>query len=284
MPDIVQGNRRIYYESRGQGPALILIRGLGSNADHWYAQVPALARHYQVITFDNRGVARSSDPGGPLSIRAMAEDTVGLLDALHISQAHVVGLSMGGMIAQEIAIRHSPRVKGLVLAVTHCGGKHQVKAAQEVTEAFQRLVDIGSEEAKMKAFSFFFAPATIRERLQVVQDYVAVSMRNPVGMDILKRQWDAVREHDAYDRLNRIKALTLVLTGAQDMLVPPANATILTERIPRSELLVIPDGGHQVLIEQPEACNRALIAFLQKVDALPLEKKRHLTGSRAVQH
>ncbi len=266
MPEIVQDGRRIYYESHGQGDPLILIRGFGSSADHWYAQVPYLSRHYRVITFDNRGVARSSDPGGPFSIHDMAEDTIGLLNALDIDRAHVLGLSLGGMIAQELAIRHPRRVNGLILAVTHCGGEQFVRAAEEVIEAFQRLVDEGSQEARMKVFSYLFARQVMVEKLQVIQEYVAVSMKNPVEPDVLRKQWEAVQGHDACDRLHRIEARTLVLTGSEDMVVPPLNSVLLAERIPRSEQVVIPGGGHQVLIEQPEACNRVMIAFLQKVD------------------
>jgi len=267
MPEIMAGNRRVYYESHGTDEPLVLIRGFSSNADHWYAQVPDLSRHYRVVVFDNRGIARSSDPGGPFSIQDMAEDTIGLMDALHIGQAHVLGLSMGGMIAQEMAIAHPQRVKGLILAVTHCGGVHQVKPAAEVMEAFQRLLEEGSEEARVQAFAYFFAPETMKNCPQVVQEYVAVSMKNRVGLEILRRQWDAVQRHDAYDRLHRIEANTLVLTGALDELIPPENSKILAERIPRAELRVIPGGGHQVLIERPPACNRAMIDFLARVDA-----------------
>jgi 3-oxoadipate enol-lactonase len=257
----------IYHQSHGKGEPLILIRGFGSTADHWYAQVPDLSRHYRVITFDNRGIARSVDPGGAFTIKDMAADTIGLMDTLEIGRAHILGLSMGGMIAQEIAIQHPRRVKGLILAVTHCGGKHHVPAAKKVTQAFQRLVDEGSLDARMEAFSYLFAPPILKEKPQVVQDYVSVSMKNPVGQEMLKRQWEAVQGHDACDRLQLIESYTLVLTGSADLLVPPVNSTILAERILRSKLVIVPGGGHQVLIEHPEICNQAIIDFLRKVDA-----------------
>ena len=267
MPEIVQNNRRIYYESHGEGDPLVLIRGLGSNADHWYAQVPGLSGHYRVITFDNRGIARSSDPGGPFTIPDMAEDTVRLMNALGIEQAHVLGLSLGGMIAQEMAIRHPQRIKGLILVVTLCGGQHQVVAEDAVREKLQRMIVEGSVDARIMALDVFFAPRTIRERPQVLQAYAEVSMKYPAGMEILQRQWEAASRHDTYDCLDRIKAPTLVLTGEEDVLIPPGNSEILAERIPGAELLVIPGGGHQIMIEQPQACNQAIIAFLQKVDS-----------------
>lgn len=267
MPEIVQGNRKIYYESHGAGDPLILIRGLGSNADHWYAQVPEFSKHYQVITFDNRGIARSGDPGGALTIQEMAADTIALMDALQIERAHVLGLSMGGMIAQEIAINHPQRVRGLVLVVTHAGGDQQVKASDEVIETVQGMTLDDSLEARVKAVAVFFASRTLTDRPDLLQEYAAVSATYPASPEILKRQMEAVANHDAHDRLSKIEAQTLVLTGAEDILIPIENATLLADGIPRSELLVVEGGGHQILVEQPEACNHAVLEFLQKVDA-----------------
>jgi pimeloyl-ACP methyl ester carboxylesterase len=154
-----------------------------------------------------------------------------------------------------------------VLVVTLCGGQHQFLAEESVREKLQRMVFEGSAEARIRVIEVFFAPRTITERPQVVQAYAEVSMKYPAGMEILQRQYEAVAGHDTYDRLDRITAPTLVLTGEQDVLIPPGNSEILAERIPGAELLVIPDGGHQIMIEQPQACNKAIVAFLQKVDS-----------------
>jgi pimeloyl-ACP methyl ester carboxylesterase len=270
MPVTEHHDLRLYYESVGEGEPLILIRGLGSNADHWYAQVPDLSRHYRVITFDNRAIGRSGDPGGAFTIRDMAADVIGLMDALKIARAHILGLSMGGMIAQELAIAHPQRVKGLVLVVTHCGGERQVKAADEVMETLQRMAVDQSMEARIQAATVFFAARTLSENMPVVEEYATVSMQHPAGGEILQRQMDAIQAHDTYDRLHLITAPTLVLTGAEDILIPPENSKNLADRIPNAECIVIQGGGHQILIEQPEACNRAIIDFLQKVDAAPL--------------
>lgn len=262
MPEITHGNLKVYYESHGQGDALILIRGLGSNADHWYPQLPDLSGHFRVITFDNRGIARSSDPGGAFTIKDMAEDTIGLMDALGIKQAHVLGVSMGGMIAQEMAIAHPQRVRSLILVVTHCGGKHQVMADDSVRRKLQRMVGEGTLEARTDAIDAFFAYQTIEERPQVVQTFANVSMQHPAGPRILQRQLEAVAGHDTYDRLERIKAPALVLAGEQDALIPPENADILADRIPNAKSRVVPGGGHQILVEQPQLCNQVIVAFL----------------------
>jgi 3-oxoadipate enol-lactonase len=253
----------LYYESHGVGFPLILIRGFGSNADHWYEQVPYLSREYKVIIFDNRGVARSSHPGGALSIMMMAQDTIRLIDALGITSFYLLGLSMGGMIAQEVAINYPERVKGLVLACTHCGGTHQISASKEVINIFTEMATVGSDESKIKAAACLFDPETLAQRPEVAQKYTAISFKNPASAEILSKQQEAVLGHDSFDRLPQIKAATLVLTGDADLLVPPDNSKILAERIPGAKLIIVPGGGHQILVEQPEACNKAIMDFFQ---------------------
>ena len=257
------GDIDLYYESHGDGHPLILIRGLGSNADHWYEQVPVLSKEYRLITFDNRGVARSGDSGGHFSIMDMALDTLGLMDALGIKKAHVMGLSMGGMIAQELAINYPERISRLILACTHCGGPHQVTTSAETGALFMDMIYIASPEAKMKAAACLFDSDTLANRPEVASKYGEISLKHPTDAKLLMRQWEAALKHDTYERLPQIKAQTLVLTGAADLLIPPENARILAEKIPGAIRKVIPGGGHQVLVEQPEACNEAILQFLR---------------------
>ena len=260
------GDTVLYYETFGEGYPLVLIRGLGSNADHWYEQAPALSREYRVIVFDNRGVARSTDPGGEFSILGMAQDVVGLLDSLQIESAHVLGLSMGGMIAQELAIHYPGRVNGLILASTHCGGPHQITASAEVVSIFMDMIHTASDESKLKAAACLFHKETLENRPEVARKYSEISSKRPLTSKTLSKQWEAIRKHDTFDRLPRIKASTLVLTGDADSLVPPENSKILAEAIPNAELRIISGGGHQVLVEQPEACNAAVLEFLRKLN------------------
>lgn len=262
MPEANIGETTLYYEIQGRGRPLVMIRGLGSNADHWYSQIPALAARYQAITFDNRGMGRSSDPGGPFTVRQMAGDTLGLLDALGLERPLVFGLSMGGMIAQELAINHPGRVSGLVLACTHAGGPNQVRPSAEVEALFKDMVYLATQEAKRAAAPTLFAPETLQERPHVAAGYAEVSLRHPASADILTRQWLAVLGHDTHDRLPQIQAPTLVLTGDADVLIPPGNSEILAQRIPGAKLVVVPGGGHQILVERPEACNQEVLTFL----------------------
>jgi len=158
------GHSALYYETFGEGHPLVLIRGLGSNADHWYEQASVFSRQYRVIVFDNRGVARSSEPGGEFSVLTMAQDTLGLLDFLGIEKAHVFGLSMGGMIAQELAINYPDRVSSLVLACTHCGGPHQIRAGAEVGALFMDMIYVASDESKVKAAVCLFHKETLEKQ------------------------------------------------------------------------------------------------------------------------
>ncbi len=265
MPKAKMQDIELYYEIHGEGYPIVLIRGLGSNADHWYRQVPAFSSGYKVITFDNRGIGRSDKPDGPYTISMMAEDTLGLMDALGIWKAHILALSMGGMIAQEIALKYPRRVNGLVLACTHCGGDHAVSASDEITGIFAEFIFTGSQEAAQKAVKCLFAEHTMKEAPEVVQQYQEVSGKFPPVSDVLVRQLEAVRDHNTWEDLPNIKAPTFVLTGNEDVLIPPENSSILAERIPGAKLHVIERGGHQFLVEQAEAFNGAVLEFLESL-------------------
>jgi pimeloyl-ACP methyl ester carboxylesterase len=263
MPEAIVQNRRIYYESHGQGYPLVLIRGLGSNADHWYPQVPELSKHFRVIVFDNRGIGRSGDPGGDFSIRQLAGDTIGLMDALAIPRAHILGVSMGGMIAQYLAVDHPRRVRGLVLVVSHCGGPHQVQPAPEIARLVAEMSTVGTPESRIRALPAFFDPATLQTRPECAQAYAAVSLKYPADVHILSRQLEAIQAFDLYERLPQIQSPTLVLASTGDVLIPPGNSEILAARIPGARLVAIQGGGHLILAEQPQTCNRTVIDFLK---------------------
>ncbi|MBW1819485.1 MAG: alpha/beta hydrolase [Deltaproteobacteria bacterium] len=266
MPNANVNGLDLYYEVHGEGEPLILIRGFGSNADHWYAQVPAFSTKYRTITFDNRGMARSDASEGAYTISMMAADTAGLMDAIGISAAHVLGLSMGGMIAQSLAIEYPGKVRALILACTHCGGHHAVQASDEVREKLAKYAFSAAPEMAVDAMTVLFAEKTLDESPELGREYVNVSRRFRPTPDILMAQLEAVQGHDAWAQLPDIQAPTLVLTGKEDILIPPENAEILAERIPNARLEVIEGGGHQFLIEQPEAFNRAVLDFLTRLD------------------
>ena len=215
-----------------------------------FEQVPVLSKEYQLLVFDNRGIARSSDPDGAFSTRDMAADTVGLMEAVGIKKAHVLGYSMGGMIAQEMALTYPEKVNGLILVATDC------------SRLFSEMIRLGTNEAKQAAAGCLFAKQTFETRPDIIQRYTEVSLRFPASQKTFGRQWAAITQHDACNRLAKISSPTLVITGSEDELIPPANAKVMAQRIPVAQMISIDGGGHQFLIEQPEAFNEAVISFL----------------------
>jgi 3-oxoadipate enol-lactonase len=268
MPKVNVQGISLYYEVHGSGYPLVLIRGLASNADHWYYQVPVLSLHYSLLVFDNRGIARSDIPNSPFTISTMADDTVGLMDALGIPKAHILGISMGGMIAQEIALKYPKRVNGLILACTHCGGDHAIPPTPDIVRDLGESLFASTQEAAQKAIRCLFSDRTIQQNPDVVRRYAEVSKKFPAKAQVLTNQVKAIQGHDTWRDLIHIRNPTLVLAGSEDALIPAENSRILAERIPHARLQVIEGGGHQFLIEQPDQFNKAVLEFLL---ALPEE-------------
>src|SRR5215469_332193 len=151
MPRQRVGDIEIYYEIHGTAPqTLVMVRGLGSNLTAWYEQTPEFARHFRVLIFDNRGAGRTDKPDAPYAIQQMASDTAGLLDALKIDRVALLGISMGGMIAQEFALAHQDRLSCLVLACTHFGGKEAVSAKPDVINALVAGERANPEQRKLQ--------------------------------------------------------------------------------------------------------------------------------------
>jgi pimeloyl-ACP methyl ester carboxylesterase len=170
------------------------------------------------------------------------------------------------MIAQEIAMKYGQRVNGLILACTHCGGLHAVQPAPDILKDLSESLSSGTQEATQKGIRPLFSDRTIQQNPDVVQLYGEVSKRFPPAAQVLLHQIKAIQGHDTWANLIHIRNPTLVLTGSEDALIPPDNSSILAERIPHARLYVIERGGHQFLIEDPDAFNGAVLEFLR---ALP---------------
>jgi pimeloyl-ACP methyl ester carboxylesterase len=264
MPKIRVGDIEMYYVEAGAGEPLVLIMGFSGDHTAWGLQVRALAEAYRVIAFDNRGAGQTDTPDGPYTIRMMAGDTVGLMDALRIDRAHVLGVSMGGMIAQEIALNHPQRVRSLHLGCTLArpdGYSHARGAAW--TEIRTRL----SPEAALRAiFLWLFAPSTYNERPELVEQLLQGALANPYRQSLagFLRQRDAIAGHDTLERLGAIRCPTLVTAAEDDILVPPRFSRELAERIPGAELRIVERAGHVYFWEQPDAFNELALEFLRK--------------------
>jgi pimeloyl-ACP methyl ester carboxylesterase len=253
---------RMHCVEAGAGPPLVLIMGLGADHTAWALQVPAFAGAHRVIAFDNRGAGQTDQPDVPYTIRGMAEDTVGLLDALGIERAHVAGASLGGMIAQEVALNHPARVLTLQL---HCTMARPDGSTRWLIDTWRGLrPQVSREDFTRALMPWLFAAVTFDERPEFVETIVETILANPHPQTpaAFVRQIDAVRDHDTLDRLDRIACPTLVTVGAEDILVPPRFSRVLHERIRGSRLVLIEGAGHGTFWETPQRFNAICLDFL----------------------
>jgi 3-oxoadipate enol-lactonase len=251
---------KIYWEEHGSGDPLLLIMGLGATLEWWRRIVPALSSRYRTIIYDNRGVGRSDVPPAPYSIAGMAGDGVAVMDAAGIESAHVFGASMGGMIAQELALNHPSRVRKLVLGCTACGGTHVVPAAREVGVALAARSTMTREQATWAMAPYIFDAGTPRE---VVAEDIAHRLNATVTNEGYFAHLSAIRAWSGtHERLANLKMPVLVIHGETDQLVPPENGRIVAAAIPGSQLVMIPHASHIFFTDQFEASAEALLAFL----------------------
>jgi 3-oxoadipate enol-lactonase len=250
----------IYYETHGQGEPLFLIAGLGANSTLWEAQIPFFAKEFRVVAFDNRGAGRSDKPSGPYSMALFADDTVALMDFLEIGAAHIYGESMGGMIAQEVALRHPQRVRSLVLGCTTFGGPQAVPPPQESLPVLVSLAALSPEEALDQGSRIFYHASRREDMKRRLQAYVDTR----TTPEAYQRQLEACIAFDSYERLPQIGAPTLVINGEGDAILPAENSRILSERIPGAELVLFPDSGHLYFHERPAAADTAVLDFLRR--------------------
>jgi pimeloyl-ACP methyl ester carboxylesterase len=237
--------------------------GLGMNATGWWRTVPVLARDRTVLAFDNRGVGRSSRPPGPYAVAQMADDAVAVLDSADIGRAHVYGISLGGMIAQEIALRHPERVDALVLGATTPGGSEAVAADDETLAFFRRRGEMSAEEAVWASVPYNYGPRTRTERSQLIGEDIAQRLRFPIEPEPYAAQLAAALGHDAHARLGEIAAPALVVHGEADRMVAPENARLLADAIPGAELRTFPGAGHLYPTDEP-AADQAVAQFLSE--------------------
>lgn len=257
---------RIDYESRGRGRPLLLIAGLGYDRWMWHRMVPGLAKQFRVITFDNRGTGGSDKPFGPYTAELLARDTVGLLDALGIDRAHILGHSMGGFIAQALALASPERVDRLILSATNFGGPRHIPI---LPEAMAVLTDITGDpiERLRRGILVSCAPGFAERHPELVEAWVAYRLAHPIDPTAYQAQLaiglSLLPEAAAFEsRLAAVTCPTLILFGEDDRVVPPGNAELLRDRLPNARITLLPGAGHFYPIETPAAANEAIARFL----------------------
>ena len=269
MPVASNGAVELHWESFGAGPPVLLVAGQGMTVHGWWSTIPVLSRSFRVIAFDNRDTGRSSRSPWPYSTANMAADAVAVLDAAGEPRAHVYGISLGSLVAQELALRHPDRVRALVLGASSAGGFAAYKPPpSSFAQTFLvRAGAMGPEEAEWAAVPYTYGEKTRRFHLDRIGADIAHRLSSPPDASAYLHQAAAVATHDAYDRIARMVAPTLVVHGEQDVFVPPANALVLAERIPASELQLWPDAGHMYTIDEPQA-DRDIARFLLRHSAV----------------
>jgi pimeloyl-ACP methyl ester carboxylesterase len=266
MPHAVVGGRKVYYEIHGDAPGtpLVLIMGLGGSCRGWLPlQVPELSKTRRTVIFDNRGVGGSEDTSGPFTIADLADDTAALLDALSIPRADVLGVFMGGMIAQELALRHPARVERLVLVGTFARPDAKRRL---LLEKWRELARIGAPiEITVKARLLWTLSDETLEQTDLIDSMVTFFTRDgaPFSNDVFIRQCDACLAHDARDRLRRLTQRTLVICGRHDQLTPPKFHRELADEIPEATLVTLSHGAHLVMAESAERFNHLVTQFLE---------------------
>ncbi|HZQ53837.1 MAG TPA: alpha/beta fold hydrolase [Bryobacteraceae bacterium] len=260
VPFVVNEGARLFWTEQGSGPPVLLIMGLSFTHEMWYRVIPAIVPHFRAIMFDNRGMGRSDVPRGPYSIAQMARDAAAVLDAAGVTKAHILGASMGGMIAQELAFRNPDRVESLMLACTSYSG---LFARWPDLRRLPRPVPwtrASRTERENALIPLLYADGTPRARIE--EDF-QIRMQCRWTSKGFLNQFAGILLWNSYRWLPRLEVPTLVLHGEQDCLIPVANGKVIAARIPRAELCAIPDAGHILMTDQPEACTAAVARFLE---------------------
>ena len=264
MPRVEVNGLGIYYEEHGSGPPLVLIGGLGADTSLWAKQVPAFSARFRVVAFDNRGAGRSDKPDEPYSIPMLAADTAGLMRELGIERAHVVAASLGGLVAQELALTHPEMVDRLVLVCTTSNGPRSVRPSLwALIPMLLRLRRTGDPAADTRrAFSVFAHPKWLKANRDEVEAFAAWRTAHPQPRYAFERQRASIRGFHREDRLGTITAPTLIVHGDSDRVVPAANARVLGDLIPHAQVVVLEESGHACSFDRRDRFNEVVLGFL----------------------
>ncbi|MCJ7524857.1 MAG: alpha/beta hydrolase [Candidatus Aminicenantes bacterium] len=258
------GDIDMAYQVHGNGPALVMIMGFNGTMDLWEPNViRLLSDHFKVIVFDNRGMGGTTAGHREFSIEQFADETAGLLDALGVGRAHVLGWSMGTEVALELTLRHPDKVDKLVL----CAGDCSMQAFPPTPDVLEKLYDTSSTpgESGAKRLGLMFPPDWLKERGAYIKEIFSrhSSSSSP---ESIRRQAAAMNTwKGCCDRLPQIKAATLLLTGTEDVLTPPQNSYMLAEKLPKARLVTFENAGHGVFYQYPERFAQTVIGFLEGI-------------------
>ena len=247
------GKIELSYDRAGEGPPLLLIMGMSGTKHHWGdSLLEQLRRDFDTIVYDHRDAGDSSRTGQPFTIADLAEDAVGLLTALEIDSAHVMGISMGGMIAQELALAHPDRLRSLTLGCTYSGGEGSVLASEGVMQKLAEAMSSGDRERAIRAaWEVNVSPSFAADEDAWVR-FRATGMRYGLPVEVILRQMQAIAGHDTSARLPQVSIPTQVVHGTVDQLLPVKNGHMIAGLIPDSRLEIFEGVGHMFFLEEPD--------------------------------
>jgi 3-oxoadipate enol-lactonase len=262
LPETTFKDLKIHWESYGEKDPLLLISGVGGGTWTWEEGIEAWSPYFRIIVFDNIGAGRSSMPDRPYTMTEMADHAAAVLDAAGVEQAGVVGLSMGGMIAQELTLKYPDRVRRLVLGSTHCGISRRIPPDPDLIKQFADNNGLSPEEIFDKNLLLLATPRFLKKGSAVLKRYKERELGAPLQPDYaLKRQLGAIAGYDACDRINNIHVPTLILTAELDKLVPPENGRILSDQIPGAMEKSFADAGHLIHLECADEFHELVMQF-----------------------
>jgi pimeloyl-ACP methyl ester carboxylesterase len=255
------------YDLRGTGAPLVMIHGAQGDQSMFTGFAPAFVHAFRVLTFDQRGSGLSEKPDAPCSMAMLADDTAALMDHVGFSSAHILGVSMGGMIAQEFALRHPQKTRSLVLGCTTPGGPNAVRLSDHAFAKAYSTQPITAEERGRALAEACFTKGYIDRHPEVIPAMIESRRQRPIDPVALGHRMKAVYAHDTFARLPQISCPTLVITGKDDVLISWENSQLIAEHIPGAQLVVLEPAGHLFWGEQPEQSRNAILSFLLEQNA-----------------
>jgi 3-oxoadipate enol-lactonase len=253
MTVIGVGDIELDYERSGAGSPMLLLMGMGGTSLHWGDPfLDPLREDFDLIAYDHRGVGASAPLDKAITVRLLAEDAAGLLTALELDSAHVVGISMGGMVAQELALAHPERVRTLTLGCTYCGGEGSALGAPEVMQRLGEATMSGDRERILRAGFEINVSRGCAEDQEMFARFLEIGNERAVSVSVIMAQLQACMSHDTSARLPSLTMPTLVMHGTADQLLPVQNGRLIASLIPRSRLEIFDGAGHLFFWEQPE--------------------------------